>query len=63
MDKKALGIYIKKRRIQLDITQVDIAEKLNISTQAISKWENGISYPDFAIRCIFRGAAIRTWKA
>ena len=49
MDKKALGIYIKKRRIQLDITQVDIAEKLNISTQAISKWENGISYPDFII--------------
>jgi len=49
MNKKELGIYIKKRRLKFNITQIDIANSLNISTQAISKWENGISYPDFII--------------
>lgn len=49
MDKKSLGNFIKKRRTELNITQVDIAESLGISTQAISKWENGFSYPDFII--------------
>lgn len=29
--------------------QDDIAEKLNVSPQAVSKWENDISYPDIML--------------
>ena len=49
MNKKELGNYIKTRRTKLNITQNDIAIYFNISTQAVSKWENGSSYPDFIL--------------
>ena len=49
MNKKELGKYIKERREQLLITQNDIATSLNITTQAVSRWENGLSYPDFIL--------------
>ena len=49
MNKKELGKYIKERREQLSITQNDIATSLNITTQAVSRWENGLSCPDFIL--------------
>lgn len=49
MNKKDLGIFIKERRQKLNISQLDLANTLNITTQAISRWENGLSYPDFII--------------
>ncbi len=36
---------IKKLRLENDFTQEDLATKLNITRQSISKWENGLSYP------------------
>lgn len=32
-------------------TQEDIASRLNVSSQAVSKWENDISYPDISLLC------------
>lgn len=49
MNKKKLGIFIKKRRQFLNITQSSLAAYLNISIQAISRWEHGLSYPDFIL--------------
>lgn len=40
---------ISDRRKSLGLTQQALAEKLNISFQAVSKWENGSSCPDIAI--------------
>lgn len=40
------GKILKERRSQLDLTQQQVAEKLYISRQTISNWENGKSYPD-----------------
>jgi len=37
---------LRKLRKQAGYTQGQLAEKLNISSQAVSKWENGIAYPD-----------------
>ncbi len=34
-----IGIVIEKARAKLGITQSELAERLNISPQAISKWE------------------------
>lgn len=41
-----IGKNIKKLREELGMTQEQMAEKLNISYQAISKWENSQSVPD-----------------
>lgn len=37
---------LKKYRELNRLTQQDVSEKLNISRQSVSKWENGKSYPD-----------------
>lgn len=37
---------LKKLRTEKKLSQEQLAEKLNISRQAISKWESGKAYPD-----------------
>ena len=44
-----LGETIKKLRRQKDITQEQLAEYLNISSQAVSKWETDLSLPDITL--------------
>ncbi len=44
-----IGAQIAVRRKALGMTQQTLAEKLNISFQAISKWEKGTSYPDVTL--------------
>lgn len=36
-----IGIYIKKLRKNKNLTQQQLANKLNVSFQAVSKWETG----------------------
>lgn len=38
--------YNKKVRLSQNVTQTELALKLNISHQAISKWETGKCFPD-----------------
>ena len=42
-------IYTKTLRKEKNFTQEEIALKLSISAQAVSKWENDISMPDISI--------------
>ena len=49
MNTIKVGGYIKSRRKELGITQVELSEKLNISFQAVSKWETGNTIPDTSI--------------
>lgn len=37
---------LKKRRQELGITQQELADKLFVSRQTVSNWENGKNYPD-----------------
>lgn len=41
MDTKRIGTFISQKRKELKLTQLQIAEKLGVSYQAVSKWENG----------------------
>ncbi|HKM34445.1 MAG TPA: helix-turn-helix transcriptional regulator [Lachnospiraceae bacterium] len=41
-----IGKNIRALREELGMTQEQMADKLNISYQAISKWENSQSVPD-----------------
>lgn len=47
--KETFGQRFLKLRKSRNLTQEDIAKKLNISAQAVSKWENDISYPDISL--------------
>ena len=38
-----IGKNIKEHRISLGITQDELAKKLCVSSQAVSKWETGVS--------------------
>ena len=49
MDTLKIGRYIQRLRKTVGLTQKELAEKLNISFQAVSKWENGDALPDTGI--------------
>ena len=44
-----IGNIIKQKRFKASMTQEQLAEKLGISPQSVSKWENEISMPDIAL--------------
>ncbi len=46
MNTIEIGKYIKDKRIEMHLTQKDLAHKLNISFQAVSKWETGNALPE-----------------
>ena len=43
--RKSLGETLKEHRIRCHMTQEFVAERLGVSRQAVSKWENGTSDP------------------
>ncbi len=49
MDQIKIGKFIAECRKKNNLTQVQLAEKLNITDRAISKWENGKGMPDSSI--------------
>lgn len=49
MDQLKIGKFISKCRKDINLTQAQLAEKLNITDRAVSKWENGRSLPDASI--------------
>ena len=49
MDQVKIGKFIADCRKKTNLTQMQLAEKLNITDRAISKWETGKSLPDSSI--------------
>ena len=48
MDAKKLGKKIKLARIELDLNQTQLANKINAKQKSISRYETGISLPSLA---------------
>ncbi len=46
MNQEAIGKFIAACRKEKNLTQMQLAEKLNITNRAVSKWETGKSCPD-----------------
>jgi transcriptional regulator with XRE-family HTH domain len=44
----SIGEKLKQARLAVNLTQETMAEKVGVSRQTISNWENGKSYPDIA---------------
>lgn len=49
MDQIKIGKFVAECRKKNNLTQLQLAEKLNITDRAISKWENGKAMPDSSI--------------
>ena len=44
-----LGKKIKQLRFQYSYTQEQLAEKMGVTSQAVSKWENNVAMPDITL--------------
>lgn len=49
MDKYITGAVIRKLRESKKITQEELAEKIHVSSKAVSKWETGQGFPDISL--------------
>ena len=49
MDKVKIGQFISECRRNKKITQEQLAEKLDVSKNAVSKWERGICLMDMSL--------------
>lgn len=49
MDQEKIGKFISKLRKEKNMTQEQLAEKLNTTSKSISRWENGKTMPDYSI--------------
>ena len=48
-DLKNLGNRIEELRKKKNMTQENLAERLGVTSQAVSKWENNLCYPDIEL--------------
>ena len=44
-----IGLNIKKLRLAKGMTQEELAEYTGVSSRAVSRWENGITFPDISL--------------
>ncbi len=49
MDKEKTGQLITELRKEKGMTQKQLAEALNVTDKAVSKWERGLSFPDVSM--------------
>lgn len=49
MDQIKIGRFISEKRKEKGLTQMQLAERLNVTDRAVSKWETGRSMPDSSI--------------
>ena len=46
MEAKELGSFIARIRKEKQITQAELAKRLNVTDKAVSRWERGLGFPD-----------------
>lgn len=49
MDQKKIGYFLKELRKAKNLTQEQLAEKLNVSGRTVSRWETGHNMPDISL--------------
>ena len=49
LNSKLMGSFLHTERKRMGLTQSDLAEKVNVSPQAVSNWERGETLPDISL--------------
>ena len=49
MDQERIGKFICELRKEKNMTQQELADKLNVTDRAVSHWENGRRLPDYSL--------------
>lgn len=49
MDSNKMGAFIAQVRKERGGTQLELAQKINVTDKAVSKWERGVGFPDIKI--------------
>ena len=49
MDKKTMGSFLAAVRKAKGMTQQEVADRLNVSNKAVSRWERGVGCPDVSL--------------
>lgn len=49
MDQQKIGSFLKELRKEKNLTQEQLAEKLNVSGRTVSRWETGSNMPDISL--------------
>ena len=44
MDQAKTGSFLKELRKEKNLTQEQLAEKFNVASRTVSRWENGVSH-------------------
>ena len=47
--KQTISETIRRKRMEKGLTQQELAQRLNVSFQAVSKWERGVNLPDILL--------------
>jgi len=49
IDKMKIGNFLRELRNEKGLTQEELAEKYGVSSRSVSRWENGITFPELGI--------------
>ena len=49
MDQIKIGAFLKELRKEHELSQEQLAERFNVSSRSISRWENGNTMPDISV--------------
>ena len=49
MDAEKIGKFICKLRTDKNLTQSQLAERIQVTNKAISRWERGVGFPDISL--------------
>jgi len=44
MEKEKIGKYIREKRTRLGMTQQQLADRIQVTEKAVSRWETGVSH-------------------
>ena len=49
MEKEKIGKYIREKRTRLGMTQQQLADRIQVTEKAVSRWETGRGTPDISL--------------
>ena len=49
MDQKKIGLFLRELRKERELTQDKLAERFNVTSRTVSRWETGTNMPDLSM--------------